>query len=156
MTGNTWFKIRLALIAIGFAAGMFLPWNETATAFGEMPREMLVLVLILSVGGVLLSPIILLFVIGIQSTNPFSDRRWTRPAHRSNPFRFGNPLLFFHFAAYFTGAQALGVLVSALWWGPYAAAMGALGIAGAAGILLGVRLSMRVFKRKMEDAPPAG
>lgn len=114
---------------------------------------MLALVGIFAIAGVLLMPVMLLAIIGLQALNPWSDDLWTRPTHRSNPFRLGNPLLLFHFAAYFAAASGLGVLVSSLWHGLYAAAYGALGILGAASVLVGVRLCMRVFKHKMAEEP---
>jgi hypothetical protein len=97
-------------------------------------------------------------VLSIQVVNPLSDAQWTRPTHASNPLRLGNPLLFFHFAAYLAGAIGIGYLLSALWNGVYAIGMGVFMLLGAVATLAGVRLSMVVFKSKMADesrTPPS-
>lgn len=150
--GRLWFRIRIGLIAVTFVMGLFSA-REEISELEQLPASALRFTAMHLGFGILLMPLMLLFVIGIQATNPLSDKTWTRPTHSSNPLRLGNPLLFFHFAAYVFGASGLGVAVSALWNGPYAAAIGLLLIAGAGSVLAGLRLSMWVFKDKMAREP---
>ncbi len=149
MGGNKWFKIRLVLFVLSFASALFVPnpqIEELSRASG-MDR------IILSVALVLVAvfiPFALLCILTIQTINPFSDRLWSRPNHQSNPFRLGNPLLFFHFAAYFFAAAGAGTIISCLWRGLFAVIFGLTMLGYSLSLLIGVRLVMGVFKHKME------
>jgi hypothetical protein len=147
---GVWFKIRLGFHAFGLVSGALFAHRGAAGLTGLEPWGPRFLAIF---GGiaVLVLPFMLVAVLSIQAVNPLSDKQWTRPTHASNPFRLGNPLLFFHFAAYLALAQAVGILLSALWNGVYAAALGVFMLLGAVATLVGVRLSMRVFKSKMAD-----
>lgn len=153
MTGNTWLKIRIGLIAFGFVSALFVP-RARFEELRSFPSWVLAVVAGFAVVSLALIPVMLLFVIGIQTINPFSDKEWTPPTHHSSPFRLGNPLLFFHFGAFFIGAGGLGLLVSSLWNGLFAAAHGLLVVLGSLMLLVGVRVCMRVFKHKMAAGSP--
>jgi len=150
MTGDTWLRFRLGLITLSFVVAIFAP-VEQPDALMSSPTWVHVVEAVFLVVSLALIPVMLLFVISLQAANPFSDAKWTPPTHRSNPFRWGNPLLFFHFAAFLSGAHGSGLLVSSPWKGPIVAAYGAVVLFGAFMLLVGVRLCMRVFKSKMES-----
>jgi hypothetical protein len=155
---GVWFKVRLGFHVFGLAGGALFAHQGVAELARLEPWELGFLA-ILSGVAVLLMPFMLVMVLSIQAVNPLSDAAWTRPTHASNPFRLGNPLLFFHFAGYLAGAQGLGFLLSALWNGVYAAAIGVFMLLGAVATLAGVRLSMWVFRSKLADesrASPPG
>jgi len=152
MTGGTWFTIRIGLCAFGFFVAMLIPveqFDELRSISNWMPAILCVFAII----SLILIPPMLLFVIGIQAINPFSDDKWTPPTHRSNPLRLGNPLLFFHFGAFFLGATGLGFLASSPWKGLMVAARGMFVVLGSIMMLVGIRLCMRAFKDKMTQTP---
>jgi len=148
MAGKTWFRIRSGLLAYGFIAAAATAHVQLAQ-LRSFPFAMTLGFYVVCAVMLLAIPLMLVAVIGFQAVNPFSDKMWTRPTHQSNPFRFGNPLLFFHFAGYFFGAAGLGVLVSALWNGLPALLGGLEGMVGAFTTLVGVRWAMHVYRFKM-------
>jgi hypothetical protein len=152
MTGETWFRIRLGLLVLAFVVALGNPAREFDTLWA-MPVWMVWIVVVAAALGVLAIPLMLLWVIGLQAANPGSDKQWARPTHQADPFRLGNPLLFFHFFAFVLAACALGALVSALWRGLPALCAGLTWGAAAVSTLAGVRLAMRTFKHKL--AAPA-
>ncbi len=149
MGRNKWLKIRLILFAVSFGSALFVadPQIEELSRTAGMDR--IILCVILSLVGVCI-PFVLVCVLTIQTINPLSDRLWARPTHKSNPFHLGNPLLFFHFAAYFFAAAGLGIIISSLWRGPCAAICGLITVVYSLSLLIGVRLVMKVFEHKME------
>ncbi len=149
-TSGLWFKIRLGVYALGLVSGVPTAHQEVSELAKFEPWGLAFLAIPCGV-ATLLMPLMLLFVISIQAVNPWSDEKWLRPTHGCNPFRLGNPLLFFHFGAYWFGAIGIGFLLSALWNGVYAVALGVFMLLGAVATLAGVRLSMLVFKSKMAD-----
>ncbi len=153
MIGSTWIKIRLSFFVICFASALFVP-AEQSEKFEISSDWMFSVEVIFAILGLMFIPIGLLLVIGLQAANPFSDEKWSPPTHRSNPLHFGNPLLFFHFAAFGIGAQSLGFLTSSLWNGWPVAVLGTFGVLGAIMVLVDVRLCMRVFKDKMMEPAP--
>ena len=99
--------------------------------------------------ALLLTPVGLLFVIGIQAVNPRSAPRWRYPSWSVNPFTMKEPLLFFHFAAYVSIAGGVGsiayVLIHDVPTSPGAFLEIVIGI----GLLAGVRLCSIIFRQKM-------
>ena len=152
MTGKTWFIIRIILIVLSFLSALSVPnpqIEELSTASG---MDRIFFLVFLGVGAVLI-PFMLLTVLAIQAINPFSDKIWTPPTNHSNPFRLGNPLLFVHFGVYLCAAAGLGTIISSLWRGLFVAIFGFILLIYSLSILIGVRLSMRVFKHKMAGEP---
>jgi hypothetical protein len=143
-----WFKIRIVLFAIGFLLAVFLPTDQI-DELRSSPQWILVALGVMSVLFVVITPLLILFVVGIQSINPLSDRSWDEPNHHANPFHFGNPLLFFHFAGYLGATVGLGILLTSFWRGPYAAASGAFVLLDSLMIGVGVRFSARVFRKRV-------
>jgi len=91
---DKWFRIRRGVMVVVFLYVLlmsFVPVDHAATpTWGWKTSATWLLFLALI-------PLGLLVVIGVQAVNPLSDVKWTIPTQRSNPFHFGNPLLFFHF-----------------------------------------------------------
>lgn len=148
MTGKMWFRIRMALFVLTFLSALLVPNPQIEELSATSGMDQIFLFVFLGVVAVFI-PFMLLCTLAIQAINPFSDKVWTRPTHQSNPFRLGNPLLFFHFGVYLCAASGLGIIVSSLWRGLFAAVFGLIMLVYSVSILLGVRLTMRVFKHKM-------
>ena len=148
MSEKTWFRIRISLFVFSFAAALFVPnpqIEELSTASG---MDRIFLFAALAVIAVVI-PFMVLAVLAFQAINPFSDKTWKLPTHHSNPFRLGNPLLFFHFAVYLGAAAGLGTVISSVWRGLFAAILGLILLVYSLSVLIGVRLTMRVFRYKM-------
>jgi hypothetical protein len=152
MRSTIWFRIRLAIIAVAAVLALVVPTDQY-NELRRFPTEGLILLAAFGAVILLFIPLGLLFVIGIQSVNPYSDAMWSKPTHDANPFRLRNPLLFFHFAAYVTLAVGVSLVLSSIWRGWFALAHGLLMLLGALMILAGVKLSTRVFRHKMSASP---
>lgn len=154
MTGTTWYRIRIALIVAAFAttlfARLFVPFEQIEEMKLFSPFQFVVMGVVALI-GVLLMPLMVLFVVGIQAVNPASDPKWALPTHQSNPFRLSNPLLGFHFAAFVFLACGIALIFSSLWNGWFAIAEGVFTIVGAIMMLIGIRLCVRVFKHKIRN-----
>ena len=144
---SRWFKIRIALLGVAFVSGIFVP-NQQIEELRDMPQLALVVIVVAIFAAMVATPFAIVLLVGLQTTNPMSDKIWVRPNHQANPFHFGNPLLFFHFAAYLGVACGIGAIVGSPWFGRYAAMRGLVGILFSLMVLAGVRLSIRVFHRK--------
>ncbi len=155
MSGKTWFKIRIVLFVLNFAGALFVP-NPQIEEFSRTSGMDRIFISAFLVFGAVLLPFMLLFILAIQVINPLSDKIWARPNHYCNPFRLGNPLLFFHFAAHLFAVIGLGIIISSLWRGLFTAIYGLLIVVYALSMLIGVRLAIRVFKRKIAEDTPSG
>ena len=151
------FRIRLLFYGLGFIQPLFIPFGKVVKdVFFDPPIQTLVILFAVCLFSTILIPIMLLTFVGIQAINPFSDKTWTRPSHRSNPLYLGNPLFILHFAAFFAGFGGFGAIVSFPWNGVVAVGYGVLVFVGSAMFLIGLELCMRVFKHKMgEHAVPS-
>ncbi len=150
MGGKEWFRIRLVLFVISFVFALFICDTQIEHLSTTSGTDRIILSAVLASVAVFI-PFVLLCILTVQTVNPFSDRLWARPNHQSNPFRLGNPLLFFHFAAYLGAAAGSGIILSSLWRGSCAAIFGLITLAYSLSLLIGVRLVMKVFKHKMEE-----
>ena len=150
MGGERWFRIRLALFMLIFVSALFVADPQIEELSRASGKDWIVLSGVLVLGAVFI-PFAMLCILTLQTINPFSDRLWARPTHQSSPFRLGNPLLFFHFAAYLCVATGLGIILSSLWRGPFAAIFGLITLVYSLSLLIGVRLVMKVFEHKMEE-----
>ena len=149
MNGDLWFKIRMGVMAAGFVIGLIASGALPVDELRELPTPMLGVLTAVVIIGLALMPVMLIAVVGVQAINPASDERWDVPSHRSNPFRLGNPLTFFHFIGCTIAVASLGFIVSGIWNGLYAVIYGVLLLIGSAMVLLGVRLCTRIFKHKI-------
>jgi hypothetical protein len=154
MTGEHWYRFRLATYVFAFLAAVATPFfvpREPLDFMAAQPPWMLAELIAGAFVLMATFPLMALFVVGIQAINPWSDRVWSMPTLRSNPFNSGNPLTGLHDAVYVVGVGGLGVLVSSLWNGLVCAAVGVLQIFGAAMIFVAVRLCRRVFHHKFSE-----
>lgn len=101
------------------------------------------------------SPLVSVVIIAIQLGNPFSDDIWELPASDSNPVYLGNPLLVVHFGAWVFIAFGLGQVLGASWTGIPALVMGLGSMLFGGGMLLGLRLAIRLARRKLPDGNTA-
>jgi len=144
MEARTWLRIRLAVMGIvAVGSGMAPLFPEDSPFVGLSPLVALGVGIVIMVTELVMIPVMIAAVISLQSANPTSAKVWTRPTHYDNPFRFSNPLLFFHFASYVIMAGGLGVLVSFVAGALTRLLEGGVIAAGGAGCLAGVHLAMR-------------
>lgn len=135
-----WLWVRLGLVSAAFLGGLLMTPEPAAVP----PIEWAVLPIVL-----ILVPFGLLFVVGVQYANPRSAPVWRYPEWRVNPFKFSEPLQFFHLAAFIGLAQGVGTLIhlaitqTAIF--PEALMALAIGV----GMLLGVKLCAVAFRKKM-------
>lgn len=91
------------------------------------------------------------FVTSLQRSNPWSPEQWRRPSWLSSPFSFGQPLLIFHFAAYYLLVLGTSCLVLETISAPRIWAW-ELPLSIGIGAWLGVRLCIPVFREKFDNA----
>jgi hypothetical protein len=141
---SLWWVIRTSLVVLGAIVSFFVPLGPQA----KPPIDWFALLLIFAS-----CPIALVFVLGIQVMNPMSSRVWRRPSWSANPFNFSEPLQFFHFGAYAMLVQGT-VLLIRLAASPVPFYVEVLiPMTMGLGVLLGIQLTMLVFRRKMRALP---
>ena len=149
--GRPWLFARAALAAVVFIAGLIGLGAHRQLPESANPGIGLAVIVAFQLVA---WPIMLLLVLGLQAINPFSARTWEYPRWSDNPFRFSQPLRFFHMAIFTMAAAALGTSLSAL-WRPVEPVMeiGApLGMAG--GLWLGLQAVWRVYAWKHRSPSP--
>ncbi|MEM1108600.1 MAG: hypothetical protein AAGH99_07920 [Planctomycetota bacterium] len=148
MQSTTWFRLRMVISVFVIGMTMLIP-GQPFEDLRSLPTEIHLFVAIFLIASLILIPLMLLFVIGIQAINPLNDSQWLKPTHDANPLYLRNPLFFFHFAAYLIFAAGGSLLVSSLWRGWPALAHGVYLLLAAPMILLGIRICIRVFRHKL-------
>lgn len=136
---STWTWVRVVIVILSFAIALF-PYPKTASV-PSLDWEALL-------ASLLVTPIGILFVIGIQRFNPRSAPVWRYPRWSINPFTMKEPLQFFHFAGYVCLAGGVGNVIQVA-ASRTQVADDLFGITIGAGLLIGVKLSAVVFRSKM-------
>ena len=139
-----WFPVRLVLMALGFLASLCVGLTHPVRGDELDVPPSIVTLFALPVAV----PICLLIVVGVQAVIPFGAKVWTTPTQRANPFNLREPLLFFHFAGFFVGASGLGFLAASAGYIPWLVFRGLGESLGAIGLLVGVEICQRVFKKQ--------
>jgi len=149
MNGDFWFRIRVAFFAFAFFTGLGTPlwWYSNNDSLNSIAW----IGIVLGFAFLPFYPLFIVFTVGIQAVSPWSDPTWTRPTHRKNFLVLGNPLLVLHFFAFLVASSGAGVILSFLWNGWMAVAYGIAVLCGSAMVLIGLELSMRVFRQKMRE-----
>jgi FtsH-binding integral membrane protein len=139
---NHWTWMRITLVVVSFISAFFMPLAPAASP----PVEWSVLLVML-----ILIPFSLLFVIWLQFINPRSAPLWRYPEWNVNPFKFSEPLQFFHLGAFLLLAGGTGDLIKlAITRAPiFPEAL--VGPIVGAGVLLGIKLCTIVFRNKMSN-----
>jgi len=138
---NAWFYIRVGLVLVSFLGGAF-GTSRGAVNFGYGLPEIAAASFAFGVVG-------MLFVIGVQAFNPWSDAAWAYPQWTQNPFKPGQPLQFFHLGGYFFLAAGVGALLRAFFVQIAPLAEPVMFAFWGSGILVGVWCCCRLFKKKM-------
>ncbi|NGN97620.1 hypothetical protein G5S52_08040 [Grimontia sp. S25] len=139
-----WLYVRLIFIAAGVVSQLFVSPNGAT----EAPPVMWQFVPVAFIFGI----VGLQFIIGIQAFNPMSAKVWLRPAWKYNPFSLKQPLQFFHFGGWFILAGSLPYLPAALEGSEESMFLAATPAAFGLGMLVGVRLSVLIYRRKFAHA----
>jgi len=144
---SNWRKVRIGLSIISFIQGVLLAYFAQDTSFVTAPLFLQVVIII---SPMVLSPIILLAIIGVQYKNPLQDKPWTKPNMDSNFLNFKDPLHFFHAAGIFAVACGLGHILGAAFnsWRTVTIGLGVL--SGSLGIFIGVAMCVRVYRKKFQ------
>lgn len=135
-----WRTIRILLIASAFLQGVLV--DGIAPPPEDSPIPILGVIFLFGIVG-------MLFVIGIQAINPASATTWRVPSWDINPFLIKEPLQFFHLGAFYFLAIGVGVLIRHVFVSHTVAPNSFFLLSLASGLLVGVWLCTRVFRRKM-------
>jgi len=106
--------------------------------------------------GAFLATVAVALVLTVLAVSPLGNRSWTRPTHHDNPFRFGNPLLFFHFAGWFLVAGGSGMVLGFLVGRGWQLLYGLLVVTVGVGCLLAVHLAMWLRRHRMAPRQEGG
>lgn len=136
-----WLYVRLILLAAGVLPQFF----ASSSGAQEAPPVMWQFVLVAFLFGI----IGLQFLIGLQAFNPMSAKVWLRPAWKHNPFNLKQPLQFFHFCGWFMLASSFPTAIEG---SKESMLLAATPAAFGLGILIGVRLSVLIYRRKFSHA----
>ena len=145
---SIWRKIRIVVLALFFAQGLLCTSSDFEAISESIP---LALGMGLVIVPIVLIPLGLLLVIGVQYINPFQDKQWTAPSMDSNFLNFKNPVHFFHAGGYFFAAAGLGMIVGAFYQGASNVIFGFGLLSGSIGLLLGVKLCVKVYRKKFAE-----
>ncbi|MHC4552333.1 MAG: hypothetical protein ACYSUT_06155 [Planctomycetota bacterium] len=149
----SWKKARIVFYILSFITGLF--------SFSEVQEDMVILssvdgpfmeliLLIFSILTVLFIYPAFLIVIGFQVKNPLCDKVWYLPEHSKNPLNLGQPLYFFHFAAYSGICTSIGILVSFIWNGLQAIGIGLFLLFAFLNVIWAIKFCIRVFNYKFQ------
>lgn len=137
-----WYYIRMTLIG-----GMFICMFFTDVNIIVDYKELLVE----SIFTIISLPISLIFVIGLQSRNPyFRNYKWNIPNWYSNFLDIRDPLQLFSFFVYLLLVGGLGTIVKGILVGVYIND-GLFFISSSIGLFLGVKICIYLFRYKYED-----
>jgi len=90
------------------------------------------------------------FAIFVQSGAPYVAEKWTIPTLDTNFFSFSDPLHFFHFASHCFGFVGISVITVSVFHDQSQIYQGVTYILLSIGFLVGVKLCMRMCRRKYE------
>jgi hypothetical protein len=136
---NIWLVCRAVVLLLGaLGANSFVPGPQSPFAGGSTT-------LLLAFFG--FGVIAMVFVVGLQAVNPHSAAVWTKPDWRVNPFSLKQPLQFFHLVGLFFIVTGMAAVVITL-LKHLVGLEPLLPIALGAGILLGARCCMALYRRK--------
>jgi hypothetical protein len=140
-----WIGVRLAFVAAALVWGCLD--GLLISSLGQVALDS---VIIGFLGAVVVVPV----VVGGQALNSRSTPVWRYPLWSVNPFLLGEPLQFFHLAAYFFIAAGAGAVCRSLVVGEgLRLAHFLLPLIGA-GVLLGVAACTVLYRRKMAHRQP--
>jgi hypothetical protein len=135
-----WFYIRLAIVAAAFLGGILGQGRDLNTGYTAAQLAMATFAF-----GVFAMQ----FVIGIQAFNARSAPVWRYPSWRANPFTMREPLQFFHLGGYYFLASGVGGLLHVAVDGSLPVTEPIMFASTGAGVICGVWLCCRLFRRKM-------
>jgi hypothetical protein len=148
---SAWKIARIILIVAGFISGIFQGLYDPGRIYQVFCHEFGVVgIAFLILFPVVFFPPASLLVIGVQSINPYSAVRWTKPSWDSNFLNPRDPMHFVHLGAFMALAVAAGLIICSPFVGLWVFLEGVSCLASSAGLFLGIRLCMKVFARKFE------
>ena len=139
---RNWLVFRVVLLFIAVIQAWTLP-----TTFGEGFSESNWGFVLLIAGFVAFGVV---FVLSIQSKNPWSPPRWQRPSWTSNPFNPKQPLYQFHLASYYFLVLGAAGAIAGLSLEPKNYAW-QLVLSVGLGTWIGTRLSLGIFRDRLEN-----
>jgi hypothetical protein len=142
---SKWMAVRIVGIAAVVAAAPSL-YNSMRSEFAGQSPSWTFVVAILGITALAIP-----FVLSLQSMNPFSKTPWSRPSWSSNLFDLRQPLQSIHYSAWLFVALGLSLAVYTAWIDSKNLLF-VLPLLIGAGALVGVKLSMLLFRSKLSDA----
>jgi hypothetical protein len=139
-TRKTWLIARIFLILLG----VFQGYSFTANMSGDFSNPSWLFL----VEMVVIVAFRIVFVISIQANNCNALAKWQCPSWYVNPFNYREPLQFFDAASYYFLATGFTALILAFTESPFLWAW-ALPLSIGVGIMIGVRLSLLIFKNRL-------
>ena len=136
---NIWLVVRAAVLMLGtLGASSFVPGPRSPFAGGSVT-----LLLMFFGFGV----IAMMLVVGLQAINPRSASVWIKPDWHVNPFSLKQPLQFFHMMGfYFIVVGLTAIVLTQL--RHLSGLEPCLPIALGAGVLVGIRCCVSLYRRK--------
>ncbi|GEM_PF-3525551 len=138
---NRWTWVRVAVVAFSFVAALFQGSDSASVSSSDWGTL---------IASLVLTPIALLIVIGIQRLNSRSAPVWRYPRWSINPFTMKEPLQFFHLAGYVFLAGGVGYLIRSTLNHMPMTLETLLWITTGIGVLIGIQLCVIAFRSKME------
>ena len=135
-----WCYIRIAAVAAAFLGGVLGHGRSLITGYTDAQ---------MAAATFAFGAVAMLFVIGLQAFNSRSAPVWTYPSWRVSPFTMKEPLQFFHLGGYFFLASGVGGLIHVALDRTLPVTEPLIFTSTGAGVLCGVWLCCRVFRRKM-------
>ena len=138
-----WLYVRVGLLVFVVISSFLVPLQPHA-----VPRITWSSLAVIAV----FCPLALLFLLWFQVVNPRSAKVWRPPSWCLNPFTFKEPLQFFHLAAYICLAQGAVTVGRLLFLQVPFYVEALVPLVMGIGVLIGVRLSMAIFRSKAANA----
>jgi hypothetical protein len=147
---NNWKKARVFECTIAFCMALAAPFFAARVLPEVEPFTIWAVALSIIVSPIFI-PLALLIVVSLQAVNPLSNSQWTRPSWNTCFRDLGDPLHFFHMAAWACFFASLGVLISSPFCGILYFLIGLAGFVGSISVFWGIKLCIRMFPHKFES-----
>lgn len=145
---RVWLGVRVALIGYFVVAGATQAGSERTAHLTELLAEMPAVLPM----NLLTAPIVLAFVVGVQSISPFSAEVWHPPSWARCPIDPRQPLQFFHAVSF--ALVGYGLAMAGAVWAPSSRVHLATYVAlTGVGVWLGTWLCVRLFAWKTKPRP---
>lgn len=145
-----WWQVRWAFYSIAFINGLLRSISDKGDGGIQFSELLDVGLIIFTIFFLAMIPLAVAAVISLQAINPHSAPFWQRPTNETNPFSLRDPLQLVHFFGYLCILNSLGGVAGSPFSHFNMTIDNMIGIVAGFCILVGVRLVMRWFKKKIK------